>query len=409
MTFREKLNNNWKIIENVIFVFMFGFIMYKLIFGYWLYLYNSIKGKGFIGTVIDPVSNHDYYKSLIATMAMITFTYLLWEILSLIILLLKQENGNLSPYNKLKLIFKKVVVNYKPSFLALLLSEFLPKLFLINMFWIWLPYFQKIQLFTINLKWYSWIYAYFCFEFAVWVYHFCSHRIRFLWCFHAPHHSPTELNLTVNWVVFFGEGYFATFVYLVILMLFGINPAMFVTIMLISTTWGMFAHVSERALKNGKLGILEHLIITPEHHRVHHAKHPLYIDTNFASTLPLWDWLFGTLQLPKEDIRKDYGITRELDVTNFFDLYFGEIILLCRDVKNARTLKNKFLYIVMPPGWSPACSANTASVLRREFLKTNPELGITSKDRMLSAIKSWSKRAKPAAAQASVPGSLEKV
>jgi len=391
MSFTKKLNINWRVIENVIFVFAFGFIMYKMISDYGLYIYNSVKGKGFIGDVIDPISTRDYYKSIVAIIIMLNVTCLLWEILSLIILLLKQESGNSQGYSKYKLIFKKVLVNYKPSFLALLIVELLPKLLLIHVFWIWLPHFQKIRLFTINLKWYSWIYAYFCFEFASWVYHFGLHRVRFLWCLHAPHHSPTELNLTVNWVNFFAEVYYSTLVYLVILTIFGINPVMFVSIMFISTTWGMFAHVSERALKNGRLGILQHLIITPAHHRVHHGKNPLYVDTNFATVVPLWDWVFGTLQPIKEDVTVDYGITRELDVTNFWDLYFGEIFLLYRDVKNAGGLKNKFLYIVMPPGWEPGCSAKTASALRREFLKTNPALGITSKNRFLAAIKSWFK------------------
>ncbi len=396
MSFTKKLHVNWRIIENVIFVCAFGFIMYKLVSDYSLSIYNSVKGRGFVGSVIRPFSNHNYYKSLLAIIIMLNVTYLLWEVLSLIVLLLKQESGTIPGDSKHKRIFNNVLVHYKSSFLALIITELLPKLFLIHMFWIWLPHFQKIRLFTVNLQWYSWIYAYFCFEFAVWLYHFCSHRVRFLWCLHAPHHSPTELNLTVNWINFFAEGFYSTFVYLVILTLFGINPVMFVTIMLISTTWGMFAHISERALKNGKLGVLQHLIITPAHHRVHHAKHPLYIDRNFASTVPLWDWLFGTLQPFKEEIRMDYGVTRELDVTNFCDLYFGEILLLWRDVKNAATFKNKFLYFVKPPGWAPACSANTASVLRREFLKTNPELGITSKNRMLSAIKGWVKTYKAA-------------
>ena len=49
----------------------------------------------------------------------------------------------------------------------------------------------------------------------------------------------------------------------------------------------------------------------------------------------------------------------------------------------------------MPPGREPASSAKTASALRREFLKTNPALGITSKNRFLLAIKSWYKMDKP--------------
>ena len=387
MLFTKKLSGNWKILENVVFVFAFAYIMYQLTSGYLLYFYNSIKGKGFIEAVVAPIGKHDYYKSVMAIIILLNATCVLWEILSLILLLLKQESGNLLGYSKYKYVFKKVLVNYKPSFLALLITELLPMLLLIHMFWIWLPYFQKIRLFTINLKWYSWIYAYLCFEFAIWLYHFGAHRVRLLWCLHAPHHSPSELNLTVNWVSFFAEGYYSNLIYLIILTLFGVNPVMFVAIMALSTTWGMFAHISERTLKNGKLGILQHFIITPAHHRVHHEKHPLYIDTNFATFVPLWDWIFGTLQPLKEDIREGYGVRRELDVTNFSDLYFGEIVLLYRDIKNAQTLKNKFLYLIKPPGWNPESSANTAAALRRAYLKTNPAPGLTSRSTFLSAIK----------------------
>src|SRR6185312_6693297 len=139
---------------------------------------------------------------------------------------------------------------------------------------------------------------------------------------------------------------------------------------------------------NGKLGLLQYVIITPSHHRAHHAKTPLYLDTNFASVVPIWDWVFGTLQPLKEEVKADYGILRDLDVTNFADLYFGEILLLFRDIKNAQEIKDKLLYFVKPRGCTPACSAQTASALRREFLKTNPRLGATSKNRFVAAIKS---------------------
>jgi sterol desaturase/sphingolipid hydroxylase (fatty acid hydroxylase superfamily) len=388
MSSTKKLNKNLRIIENVIFVLAFGFIMYHLITSYGLYIYDSIKGKGYIGAIIDPIFTHEYYISVVSILIILSATCVLWEILSFIVQLLKQERGSAQSYDKYKVIFKKVSVNYKPSFLALLIHQLLPKLILINMFWIWLPHIQKFALFTVNLKWYSWIYAYLIWEFSTWVFHFSSHRVRFLWCLHSPHHAPSELNMTVNWVHFFAESYYSTLIHLVISTLLGVNPLMFLAIMSIDSAWGVFTHVSERALKNGQLGILRYLIITPAHHRVHHAKNPLYLDTNFAFVLPIWDWMFGTLQPIKEEVKVIYGISRELEVTNFSDLYFGEILLLYRDVKNADRLKNKLLFIVMPPGWSPTCSAKTASAVRQDFLKTNPALGVTSKDRFLTAIKS---------------------
>ncbi|MGZ3752730.1 MAG: sterol desaturase family protein, partial [Mucilaginibacter sp.] len=369
----------------------FGFIMYNLVTGYGRDIYNSIKGKGYVGAIIDPILTHQYYISVVSVIIILNTTCILWEIVSFIVRLLRQKSGNMQGYEKYKFIFKSVLVNFKPSFLALLIYQLLPKLILIHMFWIWAPYVQKFGLFTVNLKWYSWIYAYLVWEFATWVFHFSSHRVRILWCLHSPHHAPSELNMTVTWIHFFAEAYYSTLIHLVISTLLGVNPVMFVAIMAIDAAWGMFIHVSEGTLKNGHLGVMRYFIITPSHHRAHHAKSPLYIDTNFASVLPVWDWLFGTLQPLKDEVEADYGIIRDLDVTNFSDLYFGELLLLYRDIKNAEGLKNKLLYLVMPPGWTPVCAAQTAAALRRDFLKTNPELGTTSKNRFLAAIRSYSR------------------
>jgi len=388
MIFAKKLNKNWRIAENVIFVAAFGFIMYNLISTFGLDVYHSAKGKGFVGAITQPFFRHKYYISVVSIIVIVNSTCILWEILSFISQLLKEESGSTTGYNKYKLIFKQVAVSYKSSFLALMIYQLLPKLILIHMFWIWLPHIQKFVLFTINVQWYSWIYAYLCWEFSTWVFHFSSHRVRFLWCLHAPHHAPTDLNMTVNWVHFFAESYYSTLIHLVVCMFLGVNPLMFLAIMSIDSAWGMFIHISERTLINGQLGFLHKLIITPAHHRVHHASNPLYVDTNFASVLPLWDWLFGTLQPLKEEVKADYGLNRDLDVTNFSDLYFGEILLLYRDVKNAAGIKNKLLFFIMPPGWVPGCAAKTASALRREFLKTNAELGATSKNRLFAAIRS---------------------
>ena len=395
MGFTEKLRKSAGITENVIFVFAFGFIMYQLILSYGGRAYGSLKGHGYLATIINPILKHQYSLSAAAVIIILNSTLFLWEIASLMIQLVKQEGSNAKGYDKYKLVFKKFLVSYKSPFLALLVLEFLPRLVTLNVFWLWLPHIQKMGFFTINLEWYSWIYGYLCYEFASWVFHFTSHRVRFLWCLHAPHHAPTEINMSANWVHFFAEVYYSAFVRLVILTFLGVNPLMFIILLAFDSAWGIFIHISERALKNGRLGILHHFIITPSHHRVHHSKNPLYLDRNFANVLPVWDWVFGTLQPLKEDVKADYGLTRDLDVTNFSDLYFGEIYLLYRDVKNAKGIKNKLLYMIMPPGWAPAGASKTASVLRKEFLETSPELGITSKNIFLGRIKSRLKWNKP--------------
>src|SRR5205823_5470885 len=44
----------------------------------------------------------------------------------------------------------------------------------------------------------------------------------------------------------------------------------------------------------GKMGPLENIIVTPSHHRVHHAMNTEYIDKNLGQIFIFWDKLFGT-------------------------------------------------------------------------------------------------------------------
>jgi hypothetical protein len=50
------------------------------------------------------------------------------------------------------------------------------------------------------------------------------------------------------------------------------------------------------------------------------------------------------------------------------DAYFGEIILLAKDVYHAPTIKDKVLYIFMPPGWHHSGDHKTASVVKKNIL-----------------------------------------
>ena len=50
----------------------------------------------------------------------------------------------------------------------------------------------------------------------------------------------------------------------------------------------------------GKLGVLEHVLVTPSQHRVHHAINERFLDKNFGGVLAIWDRLFGTKQVEDE-------------------------------------------------------------------------------------------------------------
>jgi len=124
-------------------------------------------------------------------------------------------------------------------------------------------------------------------------------------------------------------------------------------------------------MKDGRMGFLNKIILTPSHHRVHHAKNPLYMDTNFCNLLLIWDKVFGTFQNEDDKIKMEYGITRKMDSGNFMDVYFGEFVALYKDVVHAPGLKNKLMYIYKPPGWHHSGEYQTARQIRKEFIENN--------------------------------------
>ena len=80
-----------------------------------------------------------------------------------------------------------------------------------------------------------------------------------------------------------------------------------------------------------------------------------------------------TLQDEKKDLEIEYGISRPMKKGDFLDAYFGEIVVLAKDVYHAPGIKNKFLYIFMPPGWSHTGDHKTANVVKKEFKESHQE------------------------------------
>jgi len=198
-------------------------------------------------------------------------------------------------------------------------------------------------------------YAYVVWELSHFVFHWTCHKVRLLWILHAPHHAPGHMNLGVIYTAFFLMGTYATFVRTAICSLLGVSLQLLFLCMIIDACWGSLIHFSEELWPSGKFGgVLDKWILTPSDHRVHHSNNPEYIDKNYCNTLPIWDKLFGTLQREIPGVRPRYGLNRPQKPNSFIDMYFGEIGLLWRDIKNENSFKNRIFYLIKPPGWVPA-------------------------------------------------------
>jgi hypothetical protein len=128
--------------------------------------------------------------------------------------------------------------------------------------------------------------------------------------------------------------------------------------------WGIFVHT--RMIK--KMGWFEYVLITPSHHRVHHASNPKYLDKNMGMFLVIWDKMFGTFQPELSESAYQsikYGLTKNIEKPNAITIVFHEWKQMWKDVfqKNI-TLRQRIGYLFGPPGWSHDGSRLTSEELR---------------------------------------------
>lgn len=318
-------------------------------------IYDEIVGFFGLNSLVDMYRSGDYSKLL-------TLDGILGAISPFIPLLLVIEIIRALTYKRFR------IEDYKVPFFIFIFNRFVSRFISIAAVAFCIGVFEKYAIFKTSFTWYWLIYGYIVWEFSHFVYHFLAHKVRILWCLHSTHHAPQTMNLSVTYTHFFLEAPYADVVRTTICILAGVNPPLLFFIMFIDGTWGAFIHVGENIMRDGRMGFLNKIILTPSHHRVHHARNPLYMDTNFCNLLNIWDKLFKTYEPERKDIPIEYGITREMNANSFIDVNFGEIGALWKDVRSAPGLKNKLLYFIMPPGWSHTGEHKTAKVARKQFL-----------------------------------------
>jgi len=112
----------------------------------------------------------------------------------------------------------------------------------------------------------------------------------------------------------------------------------------------------------GKMGFLEKLIVTPSHHRVHHAINAEYMDKNLSQIFIIWDKLFGTFQEELADVPPVYGVKRPIRSWNPIIINFSHLWLLIKDAWRTRSWVAKLKIWFMPTGWRPSDVANNYPV-----------------------------------------------
>lgn len=135
---------------------------------------------------------------------------------------------------------------------------------------------------------------------------YCCHRLqhRFLWRFHAVHHSIRDLN-AVNSYHHVSEALMSLILYSVPTSLIVSDAAaavpMIGLVMWLQIVW---IHSPTRA----SLGPLRAWFVDNRYHRIHHSLEERHFDRNFGAFTTLWDRLFGTHHAPGPDEWPDVGL-----------------------------------------------------------------------------------------------------
>lgn len=144
--------------------------------------------------------------------------------------------------------------------------------------------------------------------------HRLVHAVPGLWQYHAIHHDPERMDWLINTRMHPIDLVVTRLGGLMLVAILGFgapgdkgNPLVPIIVLLSGTIWAFFIHANIR----WPMGWFEHILSTPRFHHWHHSRddHPNH---NFASMLPIFDRVFGTLHMPRNgSFPPTYGIAPE--------------------------------------------------------------------------------------------------
>jgi sterol desaturase/sphingolipid hydroxylase (fatty acid hydroxylase superfamily) len=208
---------------------------------------------------------------------------------------------------------------------------------------------RNIIIYQVESTWLTYVVAFVALDFAGYWVHRWSHHINLFWNLHIIHHSSEDFNLACalrqSISMFVNPFNFLLFPAAML----GVPTEVIATVgplHLFAQFWYHTQHIN-------KMGILEHIIVTPSHHRVHHAINKEYLDKNLGQIFIFWDKLFGTYQEELTETPPVYGITRPVRTWNPIRINFQHLVLMIRDAWRTRSWKEKMTLWFRRTGYRP--------------------------------------------------------
>ncbi len=156
-------------------------------------------------------------------------------------------------------------------------------------------------------------------DFLYYISHWLTHKIPVLWEFHKVHHSGKTLTpLTVYRIHFLDAWWNQCFrnvgTGIVAGIFFYFYPSELSVFVIAGNLTGTYIlHFVAANIRHSHIWIsfgpvLERIFISPAQHQIHHSDNPKHFDKNYGSFFALWDWIFGSLYIPKERETLSFGL-----------------------------------------------------------------------------------------------------
>lgn len=162
-------------------------------------------------------------------------------------------------------------------------------------------------------------------DFVQWVTHVALHRWEFLWRFHQVHHSVEEMGFAAHLRYHWMENIlYKPLKTLGVMVIGGFEPEQAYIVHFAAVAIGHLNHANIHIT----WGPLKYVFNNPVMHLWHHVydlpegrKHGI----NFGISLSLWDYLFGTASIPKDDanIKLGYPGVEKMPQTFWGQLVYG--------------------------------------------------------------------------------------
>lgn len=144
-------------------------------------------------------------------------------------------------------------------------------------------------------------------DYTLYLWHILTHRVPFLWRFHAVHHVDLDMDATTAIRFHFGEVAISIPYRAAQILILGIDERSL-------TAWQTFLslsilfHHSNVKLPKPLEARMGQLLVTPRMHGIHHSDVPDEANSNWSSGLTIWDMIHGTLKLGIPQQRINIGV-----------------------------------------------------------------------------------------------------